>query len=160
MIEIMMMIMMVIITLLVGNPCHPESVARRQRTTIRNPGAHALLLLCLKTLFKFLIRNLRESVSGRFRQLFCLLARAPSFKFQKREWEAHLVPNSLLANCFVMEMQDPQITRDMIQALYKKNRENEIQIQIDQKNVNSYYQGNDSCSIFIPSSIQPLQRYE
>ena len=61
-----MMIMMAIITLLVGNPCHPESVARRQRTTIRNPGAHALLLLCLKTLFKFLIRNLRESVSGRF----------------------------------------------------------------------------------------------
>ena len=61
-----MMIMMVIITLLVGNPCHPESVARRQRTTIRNPGAHTLLLLCLKTRFKFLIRNLRESVSGRF----------------------------------------------------------------------------------------------
>ena len=62
-----MMIMMVIMTLLVGNPCHPESVARRQRTTIRNPGAHALLLLlCLKTRFKFLIINLRESVSGRF----------------------------------------------------------------------------------------------
>ena len=62
-----MMIMMVIITLLVWNPCHPESVARRQRTTIRNPAAHALLLLCLKTLFKFLIdRNLGESVSGRF----------------------------------------------------------------------------------------------
>ena len=59
-------VMMVIITLLVGNPCHPESVARRQRTTIRNPGAHALLLLSLKTLFQFLIRNLRESVSGRF----------------------------------------------------------------------------------------------
>ena len=58
-------VMMVIITLLVGNPCHPESVARRQRTTIRNPAAHALLLLCLKTLFKFLIRNLREFVSGR-----------------------------------------------------------------------------------------------
>ena len=79
-----MMIMMVIITLLVGNPCHPESVARRQRTTIRNPGAHALLLLlCLKTLFKFLI-----------------IMSASSFKFQKRKWEAHLVLNSLHIDCF------------------------------------------------------------
>ena len=102
----MMMIMMVIITLLVGNPCHPESVARRQRTTIRNPAAHALLLLCLKTLFKFLI-----------------IMSASSFKFQKREWEAHLVLNSLHTNCFIIEMQEPQIIRDVIQAQYKKNRE-------------------------------------
>ena len=87
-------VMMVIITLLVGNPCHPESVARRQRTTIRNPGAHALLLLCLKTLFKFLIRNLRESVCGR------IIMSARSFKFQKGEWEAHLVLNSLHTDCF------------------------------------------------------------
>ena len=77
-------VMMVIITLLVGNPCHPESVARRQRTTIRNPAAHALLLLCLKTLFKFLI----------------IIMSAFSFKFQKREWEAHLVLNSLHTDCF------------------------------------------------------------
>ena len=76
-------VMMVIITLLVGNPCHPESMARRQRTTIRNPAAHALLLLCLKTLFKFLI-----------------IMSASSFKFQKREWEAHLVLNSLHIDCF------------------------------------------------------------
>ena len=51
------------------------------------------------------------------------LAPAPSFKFQKGDWEAHLALNSLYANCFIIEMQEPQITRDVIQAQYKKNRE-------------------------------------
>ena len=48
-----------------------------------------------------------------------------------------------------MEMQDPQITRDVIQAQYnKKQRKWKIQAQIDQKKG----KGNGSCSIYIPSS--------
>ena len=106
-----MMIMMVIITLLVGNPCHPESVARRQRTTIRNPGAHALLLLCLKTLFKFLIINLGESASGRF----C------SF-IQVSKRRVGSTPGSQFTPHQLFHHRDarPQVIRDVIQAQYKK----------------------------------------